>query len=315
MLKSARRLVIQFGLLLGMLTASLSPAIADDPGGGAGPCAVRDICVVITEPGGGTPSGGTGGGGTSGGSGGGEQLCSWNGQQWPCWDDTLGWFSSSDGCYYHRMDPQPPAGDPLWTGHTPSQGAMYEVNCRGTDGNLTPKTPMFFAQPPGGEPPPDRPYDLGLKALKEIRLAAPELHAAPTGTAVVGVPVWLWYDRNDATVGPLSATAKGRQISVTATVTLDSVTWDTGDGSTETCRSAGTPYHVDAGGSPSPDCGHVYRTGSARQQDGRYYLTATLNWKVRAEVNGTGEKVFAFDFPVTADQPLPLRVGEVQVLN
>ncbi|WP_156178468.1 hypothetical protein [Saccharothrix sp. ST-888] len=243
------------------------------------------------------------------------QMCSWNGQQWPCWDDDLGWFSSSDGCYYHRMNQQPPAGAKEWGGHDPSEGAVYEVNCRGIDGQLTPKDPMFFAQPPGGEPPPDRPYDLGLKALKTIRLAAPVLHAAPTGTAVVGVPVWLWYDRDAATTGPLSATATGRQISVTATVTLAGVHWDTGDGAGVDCTSPGTPYHADAGGSPSPDCGHLYTTGSARQRDGRYYLTATLNWKVTAVVSGTGEKVFAFDFPVTSDQPLPLRVGEVQVLN
>ncbi|WP_280697346.1 hypothetical protein [Kitasatospora sp. GP82] len=306
-------MAISFAVLLGMLAATLAPAVADEPGGGVGPCAVRDICIVITEPGGGPDPGGTSTPG--GGSGGGVQMCSWNGKQWPCWDDSLGWFSTSDGCYYHQADHQPPAGDPAWGGHKPSEGAVYEVNCRGVDGQLTPKDPMFFAQPPGGPPPPDRPYDLGLKALKMITLAQPQLHAAPTGTAVVGVPVWLWYDRSDATTGPLTATAKGRQIGVTATVTLASVHWDTGDGSGVDCASAGTAYHPDAGGSPSPDCGHLYRAGSGRQQDGRYYLTATLDWKVTAVVNDTGEKVFTFDFPVTSDKPLPLRVGEVQVLN
>ena len=96
-------------LLSALLLASTAPASAEEPGGGVNPCAVRDICIVVTEPGG-TAEPGSGGGGTSGGSDGGVQMCSWNGQQWPCWDDDLGWFSTSDGCYYHRSEPQPPAG-------------------------------------------------------------------------------------------------------------------------------------------------------------------------------------------------------------
>lgn len=312
MLKSGWRMMIRAAVLLGMVAATFSPAVAADPTGGVNPCTVSDICVVITEPGS-DPSPGSTLPGGSGGGGGGVQMCSWNGQQWPCWDDDLGWFNTSDGCYYHRSDPQPPADDQAWGGHDPSSGAVYEVNCRGVGGQLTPKPPMFFAQPPGGEPPADRPVDLGLKAVRMIHFDPPKLHAAPGGTALVGSPVWLWYDRKDSTAGPQSATVKGRQISVTATAEIKNVHWDTGDGTAGVdCRTPGTAYTP---GATSPDCQYVYRTGSAHQKDSSYYLTAVITWHISAKVVGQAGQVFGFDYLVPTDQPLPLRVGEMQVLN
>ncbi|MEV8094630.1 hypothetical protein [Kitasatospora sp. NPDC085879] len=305
--------IVRALLLSALLLAPAAPASAGEPGGGVNPCAVRDICVVVTEPGS-TADPGNGGGGSSGGSDGGVQMCSWNGQQWPCWDDDLGWFSTADGCYYHRSEPQPPASDPAWDGHGPSDGAVYEVNCRGVGGQLTPKPPMFFAQPPGGPPPPDRPYDLGMKALGMIHFDSPQLHAAPAATAVVGVPVWLWYTSTETTAGPQSATAKGRTMSVTATARLTKVHWDTGDGSPGAeCTGPGTPYRAGAG--TTPPCGYTYRTSSAGQQDRTFYLTATLTWRVEAVRSDTGARVFAVDYRVTTDDPLPLKVAEVQALN
>ncbi|GAA0689116.1 ATP/GTP-binding protein [Kitasatospora atroaurantiaca] len=316
MLKSVWRLLIAAVMLLG-LTVALNPSAVADPSGGPGggvtPCKNLYICVIVTEPGG-TPSPGSTNPGGSGGDDGGVQMCSWNGQQWPCWDDSLGWFNASDGCYYHRSEPQPPADDPAWDGHDPSSGAVYEVNCRGVGGQLTPKPPMFFAQPPGGAPPPDRPVDLGWRAIRKIQLAAPQLRTAPTGTAVVGLPVWLWYDRTPATVGPLSATAPGRTLSVTATATLVNVHWDTGVGAGVDCTTPGTAYRPEAGSSRSPDCGYVYDTSSAQQKDGQFFLTATLTWRVTAVRSDTGAQVLGFDYQVASDT-LPLRVGEVQVLN
>ncbi|GJF27322.1 hypothetical protein KNE206_00220 [Kitasatospora sp. NE20-6] len=302
-------------LLLALLLAPASPAAANGPDGGVNPCAVRDICIIVTEPGG-TADPGGGSGGTSGGSDGGVQMCAWNGQQWPCWDDDLGWFSTANGCYYHRSDPQPPAGDPSWEGHDPADGAVYEVNCRQTGDTLTPLPPQFFAQPPGGPPPPDRPYDLGMKALGMIHFDAPELHAAPAGTAVVGVPVWLWYAKSKTSSGPQSATAQGRTMHVTATAVLRTVHWDTGDGSPGAdCAGPGTPYVPGTGADVQPPCGHTYRSTSAGAQDQTLYLTARAVWRVVAVRSDTGAQVFAVDYAVTTDVPLPLKVAEVQALN
>ncbi|WP_344467077.1 hypothetical protein [Kitasatospora kazusensis] len=299
-----------------MTTATISPAIADGgPTGGVNPCAVNDICIGIVEPGG-NPSHvpvGPGGGGGSGGDG--VQMCSWNLQQWPCWDNDLGWFNTSDGCYYQRSDPQPPAGDPSWGGHDPASGAVYEVNCRLVGGGLTPKPPMFFASPPGGAPPPDDPVALGRQAADMIRLAAPVVHAAPGGTALVGAPVWLWYDRTVGSAGPQSATVRGRQISVTATAVLKNVHWDTGDGSPGLdCATSGTAYTPGAPANAT-DCSYLYKTGSALQSDHMFYLTAVATWHITATVAGRQDQVLGFDYQVPADRPLPLRVGELQVLN
>ncbi|MEU9127185.1 hypothetical protein AB0D08_03545 [Kitasatospora sp. NPDC048540] len=304
-----------------MLVLLASPVAAADPppSGDVTPCKNWYICVGVTEPGS-TPGPGQPTGGGSGGGGGGVPTCSWNGQTWPCWDDDLGWFSTSDGCYYQRSSPQPPATDPAWAGHTAADGALYEVNCRGVDGQLSPKPPAFFAQPPGG-PPPDRPAVLGRQALDEIRFDAPELHAAPADNAVVGMPVWLWYTATPHTSGTQSATARGVALSVTATAKLTRVIWTTGDKGTDgkaqatTCTDAGTPYRAGMDPKASP-CSHVYTTGSAKLRNDAYYLKATLVWRVDVIRSDTGAKVFnSFDYQRTTDVPLALRVGEVQVLN
>jgi len=316
MLKSVGRLLVALLLVL-----AVSPAAFADPGqpGDVTPCENHYICIDIEEPGG-TPNPGQTTGGTSGGGDGGVQMCSWNGQQWPCWDNDLGWFNTSDGCYYHRSDPQPPADDSAWAGHTSADGAVYEVNCRGVGGQLTPKPPMFFAQPPGGAPPPDNAVDLALRALRKMRFDSPELHAAPGGTAVVSMPVWFWYTPTATTSGARTETVKGRTISVTVKAVLTSVSWDTGDGSdgaTCTGEAAVTPYRTDVPQGTKPPCGYTYLTSSAGAGDNAFYVKATLHWEVQATRSDSGGTVFRVPlrYPVVTEVPLRLQVAEVQALG
>lgn len=314
MLRTARRILVRALLLIGMLAVATTPAVAEEPGGTVNPCAVRDICVIVVEPGSGTPKPGStlpGGGGSTGT----VPTCTWNGHEWPCWDDKLGWFSTANGCYYLQASPQPPAGHRAWEGHKPEDGKVYEVTCRGTGDVLTPQPLQFFAQPPVAQPPVDNVAELGRRALELLRLSPPVLHAAPTGSAVVGVPVWLWYDRADASVGPVSRTVSGNVISVTATARLSNVSWDTDDGHRVTCTGAGTPYQASAGAAASPDCGHLYRVGSAQRPDGTFYLSATATWRITAVRNDTGAQIADFPWDVPAAELLPLRVAEVQLLN
>ncbi|MER8182066.1 hypothetical protein [Kitasatospora sp. NPDC094015] len=316
MLKSVARLLTAGALVLAGSTAA---AADPSPSGGVTKCRNWYICVGVTEPGS-TPGPGQPSGPPAGGGGGGVQTCSWNGKEWPCWDDDLGWFSSSDGCYYQLSVPAPPADDPAWRGHSSADGALYEVNCRGADGQLSTKPLAFFAQPPGG-PPPDRPAVLGRQALDAIKFSSPDLHAAPATTAVVGAPVWLWYTPTPTTSGTQRATARGITLSVTATATLKEVRWNTGDKGADgkaavvTCKDAGTPYREGADPAATA-CSHVYLTGSAKLRNDSYYLQATLVWRVDVVRSDTGAKVFnSFDYERTTDVPLALRVGEVQVLN
>ncbi|WP_441249035.1 hypothetical protein [Kitasatospora sp. McL0602] len=218
---------------------------------------------------------------------------------------------TSDGCYYKRSNPQPEPGDKAWAGHDPASGAVYEVNCRDVGNVLTAKDPEFFTQPPGG-PPPDRPVDLAWQAIGLMRFHVPKLHAAPAGTAVVGAPVWLWYERGDGTSDPQTATVSGHTLTVTAKAVVDNVHWDTGDHGAVDCATPGTEY---APGATASDCTYTYRTGSALQPQTSYYLTAVITWHVTATIVGRNKQVIDFMYPIASDVPLQLRVGEMQVLN
>ena len=79
------------------------------------------------------------------------------------------------------------------------------------------------------------------------------------------------------------------------------------------CTGPGTEYKAGAGGQPS--CGYTYRTASVKPDDHTFYLTATLTWRVEAVRSDTGARVFAVDYLVTTDEPMPLKVAEAQALN
>ncbi|GAA2748216.1 hypothetical protein [Kitasatospora cinereorecta] len=317
MLNSIRSMTVCGILTLGLVAAGITSASADDPTstGDVTQCANQAVCGSVTDHSGSTPSPGATLGG-SGGGGGGVQMCSWNGQQWPCWDDDLGWFSTSDGCYYQASDPQPPADDPAWAGHMPTDGAVYEVNCRGVGGQLTPKPLMFFAAAPVAQPPRDRPIDIARRTVKQMHFDSPTLHAAPAGTAVVGSPVWLWYDATPTTDGVQTKKVDGLGLSITITATRGEVSWDPGDGSsTFGCKDSVTPYRSDLPRDAVPPCGYTYRTSSAKAKDTSFYLTAKFLWHVEATRSDTGAVFYRVDIPVDTQVPLKLQVAEVQVLN
>jgi hypothetical protein len=313
MLKSVGRWMIVPALVLG--TSPVAWADSPSPGTGVTNCAELELCVGASDPGSAPSPGQTLGSGGSGDSGGGIPTCSWNGQQWPCWDKTLGWFSTVDGCYYDAEVPQPPAGADEWQGQDASKGAVYRVNCRQTDGGLTPKQPVFLANAPGGGmTPPPNPGQIALSLLKSVKFTAPELHSAPGGTAVVGVPVWLWYVAPQLPPGALHPSVTVRGVTVKLDVSFDHVAWDTDDGTGgKTCNSPGTPYTQGA----APDdgtCLYTYKSSSAQKKDQSFALRATQYWNVAVTVNGA-----KWDFPtpykVETVRPLPLKVAEVQALN
>ncbi|WP_371478272.1 hypothetical protein [Kitasatospora sp. NBC_00315] len=300
-------------LAAGLLLAPAGAAMADGPTGDVHQCQVTYICTDVHEPGTVPTTGPTGGGGASGG---GTATCSWNGQDWACWDNDLGWFSTSNGCYYHLSDPQPPAGDPSWAGHQPADGGVYEVNCRQTTGGIAPGEPVFLAQAPGG-PPPDDKFALANDARGRIRFDAPAPHVAPAAGAVVGLPVWLWFDWAAGTAAPAPGTVRGNYISVTATPVLQDVEWNFGHGQVKHCTTAGTPYEARFGREPSPDCGFTFTESSAVERaSGAFSGTVTLTWAVTSKVVGTGEAIGTRPITMTVTTvPFALTVSEVQVLN
>ncbi|GGQ69698.1 hypothetical protein [Kitasatospora griseola] len=304
MLNSAWRAALCALTGIGLTVAFVPSASAD-----VTPCADDIICTGIHEPGsGGTPGGGsTGGGGDSG-----SDTCSWNGRPVPCWRDDLGWFSS--GCYYRLAKPQPLETEDVWDGKTGKDGAIYDRACLG---NEAPGS-VFLAQPPGGMKPPT-PRQLAFDALDQIKVARPVLHAAPQTDAVVGSPVWFWFDATPQSAGPISHAVPGPGYTVTTTVTLKQVVWSVDDGpaggrSQEfTCSDPGTPFAV----GQTPSCSHIFARSSAAMADHAYTVRVALLWRVTAKTSANTDIDMA-DFTWRSEFPgltLRIPVNEVQVLN
>jgi hypothetical protein len=168
--------------------------------------------------------------------------------------------------------------------------------------------PVWIAAGAGGAPVLS-PAQVAQLARKRLRLPEPRIAANPTGDQLVNLPTWLWLSSG---WGPVVATASVPGVSVTATATPISVSWSMGDGNTVMCTGAGTPFRP--GTDPkasSPDCGHIYRTSSARQMGQAFPVSATVHWTVTwsgASQGGT--------FPnMTTTGGATFRVAESQVLN
>ncbi|MFT4264117.1 MAG: hypothetical protein QM572_12095 [Nocardioides sp.] len=276
-------------------------------------------CLISVE----TPSSPTGpGAGSSDGptDTGSGAACFWDGTKQgiskptpgpvPCSSDA-GYWSNEHQCYIAPVDPQPPAGDPSWTGHQPGDGAVY--NCyQPQTGSLV----MLWAQdPPANSGAGPTPRDVAQVAIKQMALRAVDIGITPepgqNSIGVVGMPVWMWAANPDShTVGPITESASAGGITITATAELQKITWDMGDGSKVRCTSAGTPYRASYGGAESPDCGHTYEKSSSKKQDRKYTVTATSDWVITWE--GAGQTGTIRLNGLT--RSTAIAVGEAQVL-
>ncbi|WP_330334778.1 hypothetical protein OHS33_36880 [Streptomyces sp. NBC_00536] len=85
-----------------------------------------------------------------------------------------------------------------------------------------------------------------------------------------------------------------------------------GDGSSVSCTGPGTPYTAARGMTPSPDCGHLYQTTSAKQPGSSFKGTATSTWSVDWAVTGGGRTGQLAEVRQSA---FTVTVGEVQVVG
>ena len=121
----------------------------------------------------------------------------------------------------------------------------------------------------------------------------------PDAMTVVGLPVWLWVDEPTRTTwGPATIAAGG----VSLTATVESVTWEMGDGTTLKCGK-GTEWKRGKGAEPSPTCGHTY------EKQGSYTIRARSHWVARWSGYGQSGTI-----PVTSSTTRQLDVGEIQVI-
>ncbi|MCG7524562.1 ATP/GTP-binding protein [Streptomyces sp. OfavH-34-F] len=314
MLNRSRLPLLLSGVTLGGTLIAAGPAAADPtprPTGGVEQCRY-EICVGVGTGGGQGGGGGTSGG-TTGGSSGGKVTCEIGGLEVPCQHHIWGTFSN--GCYYKLADPQPVADAEVWDGHKPGDGAIYEKSCppasiaNGAAGPIV-QGLIWLSDAPGAEQ--ADPAVLAQQAMDKMTLRGPDIGIAPRPgrTGVIGMPVWMWTEVGAETWGPNRASASVPGLTVTATARAEKIVWQMGDGTSVTCTSAGTPYQQAYGRKKSPDCGHTYRTTSARLKGGKFAITATTTWNVHWEGGGQSG-----DLTATRSSRTSARIGEVQVVG
>ncbi|NKS71621.1 ATP/GTP-binding protein [Rhodococcus hoagii] len=152
-----------------------------------------------------------------------------------------------------------------------------------------------------------KPVDIGIVPSDE-----------PGKVGLVGMPVWMWNkDTSPSTNGPVTNTASVGGVTVSATATLTSVTWNMGDGNLpEVCPGYAapfTPYTDAAGDLPSPTCGHKYVKSSIDKPGGRFQVTATSAWVVNWVVVG-GAVPAGGVIPMVLTSDTSVQIGEMQVL-
>ncbi|MGW4560999.1 ATP/GTP-binding protein [Streptomyces sp. NPDC004561] len=225
-------------------------------------------------------------------------------------------------CDVERLDPQPPADDPVWQGHKPGDGAIYTRACVGDvaagaaaatliGAPLVPQTFWAAAAPKANVDP----EQLAREAVDKMLLTGPSIaNPRAAGRYVVGMPMWMWVNQGPTTYGPNSASASLAGVTVTATAKVSSISWDMGDGTDAVvCNGPGTKYEASMGKAPSPNCGHVYDKASTSETGGKFHGTATATWTVDWTVTaGPGENG---EFTQTRQSAFTVDVREVQVLN
>lgn len=228
----------------------------------------------------------------------------------PC-SSPYGSWSNAYNCYIQASKNPPPAGDPAWKGHKPGDGAVYE--CFQPQTNLL--VQIWAANPPPGAAAGPSPREVAQMAVRKMNLSAIDIGITPEPGAgsigLVGMPVWLWAKGpNSHTYGPTTASASAGGITVTATARVHEITWEMGDGTSETCRTAGTPYAASYGKKASPDCGHVYQLSSSREPGGKYTVTATSAWVITWRGAGQTGTIRLGGL----SRSVQIAVGEAQVL-
>ena len=148
-------------------------------------------------------------------------------------------------CSYTVAVPPPPLSHPVWAGRTPDDGAVYLEACPRSDGyGSGVRTDLLFvatgAEPPVG--PAIDPRVLAEQAISQMVMRGPEIGMAPppgSTSGLVGLPVWMWTERGENTVGPVEQSASAGGVTVVATGQVSRIVWDMGDGTTVVC-GAGT---------------------------------------------------------------------------
>ena len=242
-----------------------------------------------------------------------KATCAFGGHEIECRSKSGVW-SAARQCYVAAVSPQPAADDPIWNGK--SDGVIYQCIPPGAAFSAGSGRGYWFWAADGDAEATDLvdPVELAERAVERMDLVAPKIGATPLdpdAPLLVGMDAWFWVDNEgERSVGPITRTATAGPTTVTATARVVKTVWETGDGATVTCRSAGTPWTPKLGTGPSPTCGHRYDRASSSQPDGVFEIRATTHWRV--DWSGAGQ---SGEITFTMTGARPLEVAELQVLQ
>lgn len=235
-----------------------------------------------------------------------KTVCEFDGDAQKCLDTILGYWSNEHQCYLRRSNPQPPAGDPSWEGHT--DGSIWD--CTREQGyhlgrHLVVRKVWLPGRPETVVPDPEV---LVYEAIAEMKLAPPLIKTAP-GVGQIGLvnmPVWLWVTKTENTWGPIVRSASVPGLSVTATAQVKAINWSMGDGKTVRCEGPGTPYDKSMGVKGSPTCGHRYVKTSEKLANCKYPVTAVAQWDItwQSTLGDSGQ------IAMTQQAATQLRIGQ-----
>ncbi|MFK3982840.1 hypothetical protein ACI2K4_20990 [Micromonospora sp. NPDC050397] len=286
------------------LAVGLAGPAAADPGAVCPPNATNcDVWDDLPgEPGTGNPGGGGGNGGTA-------RKCTRNGQPMRCYDEVLGWFNQSDGCYYKLQEPQPEG--------VPEGMQSYLRSCGGA-GGVGDQVPVDLAAPPPGFGAAPDPADLAAEALASINLYGVNVGIAPdpgAGPGLVGLPIWLWAkpgaDGFRSTWGPMPGGAADRGVAVWIEANVEKVVWHMGNTARITCLTRGVAYEDAANKTGPPPCGYAgYPKPSG---PAKYGVKAVSTWKVTWGVVGgeSGEPMYT----TRESDTVAIEIDELQVVT
>lgn len=166
-------------------------------------------------------------------------------------------------------------------GEPDREGYPYAMECKQGVGGASTVVPR--AAPPPPPPPPAE--DVAARLIENTPMSPISIGRTPNegNRGLLGLPTWLWVDSNRAAEyrGPSQKRVVERWergIGVRAYGYVDKIVWTLGDGTTKTCRNAGTKFTTSSSGRSPSGCDHVYREDSGNQAGGRYRITAQTFW-------------------------------------
>lgn len=240
----------------------------------------------------------------------------YSGAPTPCTEPNAGVWFGQHNCYAFILEPQPPAGDPMWDGHDPSEGTVW-----GCDTDFADTRTTFFVV---GRPPVVDAAGLALQLVERAPFEVADVRTAPDARfhTYVNVQNWVWVPASQWHEVSVSLTANGATVTLRATPSRLQV--DMGDGARPlVCRSAGRAWRTGMTDAATTSCSYAYKKISTVNAAGRYKadgrftmqgrLYYAVAWTCTGNCSGAAGTLGEFPAPMGAPQQMEVRQRQTVV--